>query len=127
MEEFYRIKRLPPYVFETVNRAKAAARNADADIVDLGMGNPDLPAPAHVIEKIKESSMGLYDRVQPRINGIGYGDTEKYNDGMFGTAGQIFVLRLDCSWPVLTPLLQPFFDNGTYRFTVAATMRNEAF
>jgi len=55
MDEFYRIKRLPPYVFETVNRAKAIARNAGADIVDLGMGNPDLPAPAHVIEKMKET------------------------------------------------------------------------
>src|ERR1051325_7603005 len=55
MEEFYRFKRLPPYVFETVNRAKAVARNAGADIVDLGMGNPDLPAPAHVIEKMKET------------------------------------------------------------------------
>jgi alanine-synthesizing transaminase len=54
MEEFYRIRRLPPYVFEQVNRAKAAARNAGADIVDLGMGNPDLPAPAHVVEKLKE-------------------------------------------------------------------------
>ena len=40
MEEFYRIRRLPPYVFEQVNRAKAAARNAGADIIDLGMGNP---------------------------------------------------------------------------------------
>ena len=46
MEEFYRIRRLPPYVFEEVNRAKARARNAGADIIDLGMGNPDLPAPA---------------------------------------------------------------------------------
>ena len=55
MEDFYRIRRLPPYVFETVNRAKAVARNAGADIVDLGMGNPDLPAPAHVIEKMKET------------------------------------------------------------------------
>ncbi len=55
MEEFYRIERLPPYVFEQVNRAKAAARNAGADIIDLGMGNPDLPAPAHVIEKLKET------------------------------------------------------------------------
>jgi alanine-synthesizing transaminase len=55
MEEFYRIRRLPPYVFEEVNRAKALARNAGADIVDLGMGNPDLPAPAHVVEKIKET------------------------------------------------------------------------
>ena len=54
MEEFYRIRRLPPYVFETVNRAKAAARNAGADIIDLGMGNPDLPAPAHVVDKLKE-------------------------------------------------------------------------
>jgi alanine-synthesizing transaminase len=54
MEEFHRIRRLPPYVFEQVNRAKAAARNAGADIIDLGMGNPDLPAPAHVLEKLKE-------------------------------------------------------------------------
>src|SRR3954447_4330894 len=55
MEEFYRIRRLPPYVFEQVNRAKAAARNAGADIIDLGMGNPDLPTPPHVIEKMKET------------------------------------------------------------------------
>ncbi len=55
MEEFYRIRRLPPYVFEQVNRAKAVARNAGADIIDLGMGNPDLSAPAHVIEKLKET------------------------------------------------------------------------
>jgi alanine-synthesizing transaminase len=55
MEEFHRIRRLPPYVFEQVNRAKAAARNAGADIVDLGMGNPDLATPAHVIEKLKET------------------------------------------------------------------------
>src|SRR6187200_901226 len=55
MEEFYRIRRLPPYVFEQVNRAKAAARNAGADIIDLGMGNPDLSTPPHVIEKLKET------------------------------------------------------------------------
>ena len=55
MDDFYRIRRLPPYVFEQVNRAKAAARNAGADIIDFGMGNPDLPTPAHVIEKLKET------------------------------------------------------------------------
>src|ERR671937_235437 len=54
MQEFFRIRRLPPYVFEKVNQAKAAARNAGADIIDLGMGNPDLPAPPHVLEKLKE-------------------------------------------------------------------------
>jgi alanine-synthesizing transaminase len=55
MEDFHRIRRLPPYVFEQVNRAKAAARNGGADIIDLGMGNPDLPAPEHVVEKLKET------------------------------------------------------------------------
>ena len=55
MEEFHRIRRLPPYVFEQVNRAKARARNVGADIIDLGMGNPDLATPAHVIEKLKET------------------------------------------------------------------------
>jgi alanine-synthesizing transaminase len=55
MEDFYRIRRLPPYVFEGVNKVKAVARNAGSDIIDLGMGNPDLPAPAHVIEKLKET------------------------------------------------------------------------
>ena len=46
MTDFHRIKRLPPYVFEQVNRIKAAARASGADIIDLGMGNPDLPTPA---------------------------------------------------------------------------------
>jgi alanine-synthesizing transaminase len=55
MTEFHRVKRLPPYVFEQVNRLKASARNAGADIVDLGMGNPDLPAPRHVIDKLVET------------------------------------------------------------------------
>ncbi len=55
MSDFHRIKRLPPYVFEQVNRIKAAARAGGADIVDLGMGNPDLPAPKHVIDKLVET------------------------------------------------------------------------
>src|SRR5436309_7665566 len=55
MDEFHRIRRLPPYVFEQVNRAKAVARNAGADSIDLGMGNPDLPAPSHVVEKLKDT------------------------------------------------------------------------
>ena len=55
MTEFHSVRRLPPYVFEQVNRVKAAARKGGADIIDLGMGNPDLPAPAHVIEKLKDT------------------------------------------------------------------------
>jgi len=53
-EEFYRIKRLPPYVIAEVNAMRAAARAAGEDIIDLGMGNPDLPPPDHVIEKLIE-------------------------------------------------------------------------
>ena len=53
--EFYRIKRLPPYVFEQVNTLKAKARAAGADIIDLGMGNPDLPTPRHITEKLIET------------------------------------------------------------------------
>jgi len=56
MNEFHRIRRLPPYVFEQVNKIKAQARANGADIVDLGMGNPDLPAPKHVIEKLVETA-----------------------------------------------------------------------
>jgi alanine-synthesizing transaminase len=53
-EEFYRIRRLPPYVFAEVNAMKAAARASGQDIVDLGMGNPDGAPPKHVIDKLAE-------------------------------------------------------------------------
>lgn len=53
--DFHRIKRLPPYVFAEVNALKAAARAAGEDIIDLGMGNPDQPPPAHVVAKLTET------------------------------------------------------------------------
>ena len=53
-EEFYRMKRLPPYVIAEVNAMRAAARAGGEDIIDLGMGNPDLPPPPHVIAKLVE-------------------------------------------------------------------------
>jgi len=54
-EEFHRIRRLPPYVFAEVNGAKARARGAGEDIVDLGMGNPDSPTPPHIVAKLVEA------------------------------------------------------------------------
>lgn len=54
-EEFHRIRRLPPYVFAEVNTAKAAARAAREDIIDLGMGNPDTPTPPHIVAKLVET------------------------------------------------------------------------
>ena len=51
-EEFYRIKRLPPYVFAEVNRLKTEFRNNGVDIIDFGMGNPDMDTPNHIIQKL---------------------------------------------------------------------------
>ena len=56
MEDFPRIQRLPPYIFNIVNERKAAFRAEGADIVDFGMGNPDQGAPAHIVEKLVEAA-----------------------------------------------------------------------
>lgn len=61
--EFHKIRRLPPYVFEQVNRSKAALRAEGADIIDLGMGNPDLPTPKHIVDKLVETAR------KPDVNG----------------------------------------------------------
>ncbi len=55
-EEFYRIKRLPPYVFAEVNKMKADARANGDDIIDFGMGNPDSATPEHIVDKLVESA-----------------------------------------------------------------------
>ena len=54
--DFYRIKRLPPYIFEEVNRLKAQARARGEDIIDFGMGNPDMPTPNHIVDKLCETA-----------------------------------------------------------------------
>ena len=56
MDEFPRIKRLPPYVFNIVNELKAAARARGEDIIDFGMGNPDRPTPQHIVDKLTEAA-----------------------------------------------------------------------
>jgi len=62
-DEFYRIKRLPPYVFAEVNKLKAKLRADGQDIIDFGFGNPDLPTPQHVIDKLIETVQ------KPRVTG----------------------------------------------------------
>ncbi len=54
--EFLRIKRLPPYVFAIVNDLKYKARRRGEDIIDLGMGNPDIPTPSHIVDKLVEAA-----------------------------------------------------------------------
>ncbi|WP_419630743.1 aminotransferase class I/II-fold pyridoxal phosphate-dependent enzyme, partial [Thiolapillus sp.] len=56
MEEFRRIKRLPPYVFAIVNELKAEARARGEDIIDFGMGNPDQATPQHIVDKLCEAA-----------------------------------------------------------------------
>jgi alanine-synthesizing transaminase len=56
MEEFSRIHRLPPYVFNITGELKAAARKRGEDIIDFGMGNPDQPTPQHIVDKLIESA-----------------------------------------------------------------------
>ncbi len=60
--EFHKIRRLPPYVFEEVNKLKARLRGQGVDIIDFGMGNPDLPVPKHIVDKLCETA------VKPRTN-----------------------------------------------------------
>lgn len=60
--DFYKIRRLPPYVFEEVNKLKARLRARGVDIIDFGMGNPDLPVPEHIVEKLVETAR------KPRTN-----------------------------------------------------------
>lgn len=60
--DFHKIRRLPPYVFEEVNKLKARLRNQGVDIIDFGMGNPDLPVPKHIVDKLCETA------VKPRTN-----------------------------------------------------------
>ena len=55
MQQFARVHRLPPYVFATVNQLKHEMRTAGADVIDLGMGNPDVPTPQHILDKLAEN------------------------------------------------------------------------
>jgi alanine-synthesizing transaminase len=55
-EEFHRVRRLPPYVFAIVNELKQQARRNGEDIIDLGMGNPDIPTPRHIVQKVIEAT-----------------------------------------------------------------------
>ena len=54
--DFHKIRRLPPYVFEEVNRVKARLRGQGVDIIDFGMGNPDMPTPKHIVDKLIETA-----------------------------------------------------------------------
>jgi alanine-synthesizing transaminase len=60
--EFNRIERLPPYIFGEINKLKAKLRKEGKDIIDFGMGNPDMPTPKHIRDKLKEVTDKTWNR-----------------------------------------------------------------
>ncbi len=70
MTKFARLDRLPPYVFATVNEIKMEARRAGKDIIDLGMGNPDLATPEHIVDKLVEASRKPHNHRYSASRGI---------------------------------------------------------
>lgn len=77
-----------------------------------------------VLQKIKDSSMGIYNKVNPVISVNGNSTT---GAGMFGEAGDIVVISISCTWKFSTPIISAFFKDGKVGFVVAATMRNESY
>lgn len=70
LEQFSRMRRLPPYVFTQVNELKMQKRWAGDDIVDLGMGNPDMPTPQHIVDKLIEASQKGHNHRYSASRGI---------------------------------------------------------
>lgn len=93
------------------------------------------PAPTRtrygaVLQKIRNSSVGVYDKVSPQVHVRVVESDGTYTEltgQTFGDPGQIVVIRLDCTHLVIMPFLRPLFPDGEYRFSVSATMRNEMF
>src|SRR6185369_14291033 len=69
-EEFYRIQKLPPYVFAVINEMRAKARAAQIDVIDLGMGNPDGSTPRAVVSKLVEASRNARNHRYSQSKGI---------------------------------------------------------
>ncbi|MGK5080374.1 TadE/TadG family type IV pilus assembly protein [Janthinobacterium sp. HLX7-2] len=103
---------------------REGARYAVTGSSDLDPSSSNQQRYQAVIQKMKDSSMGMYDKVSPVISVNGSTGT---NAGMFGNAGDIVVISVDCSWPFATPMIAAFFKDGKAHFVVAATMRNESF
>lgn len=113
---------------------REGARYAITGQVNLDPNTSDQQRYRAIIAKMNESSVGLWAKVDPDIkitlNGTTsteYSDANSYNAGMFGQAGDIVTIQLDCKWPMFTGFISKFFSNGEHDFHVAATMRNEAF
>jgi len=86
---------------------------------------------AGIVQAIRMNSMGLYDYVSPVVTVWTVAADGSYQPPApaqsFGIGGQIIVVDVDCTWPLMTAPVQAVFPGGQFRFRVAATMKNEAF
>ena len=97
--EFHKIRRLPPYVFEEVNRLKARLRAGGADIIDFGMGNPDMPTPPHIVDKLIETARDPKSGRYSASKGI-----PGLRRAMAGYYGKRFDVKLDPDTEVVATL-----------------------
>src|SRR3954468_12062724 len=97
--DFHKIRRLPPYVFEEVNRLKARLRSQGVDIIDFGMGNPDMPTPKHIVDKLIETARDPKAGRYSASKGIG-----GLRKAMAGYYGRRFGVKLDPEREVIATL-----------------------
>ncbi|WP_317919218.1 TadE/TadG family type IV pilus assembly protein [Vibrio sp. MACH09] len=116
------------YVKLTMQHAVSeGARYAITGLADL---DPDTTDGADrkeaVIAKISQSSDGLFSNVMT-VDNIRVLDIDGNPVAGFGDSGELIAIHLDCTWPIASPFLYPLVDDGKYRFTVSATVKNENF
>ncbi|OEE78556.1 pilus assembly protein TadE [Vibrio genomosp. F6 str. FF-238] len=105
-------------VREGARYAVTGQSNLDPDL----LGNRE----AAILQKISTSSDGLLSKVM-NVDDIRVEDTSGNAVTGFGSSGEIIAIHLDCEWPTTSPYIYPFLDDGKYKFTVSAAMKNEAF
>jgi Flp pilus assembly protein TadG len=105
---------------------REAARYAVTGNSDLDPNASNQQRYQAVMQKMKESSMDMYDKVSPVMT-VSVNGNATNGSGTFGNAGDIVVISIDCSWTFATPLMAAIFKDGKTHFVVAATMRNESF
>jgi alanine-synthesizing transaminase len=99
LEAFHSIRRLPPYVFEEVNRLKAKLRAEGADVIDFGMGNPDMPTPQHIVDKLVEVARNPHAHGYSMSKGI-----PGLRKAMAGYYGRRYGVKLDPDSEVVVTL-----------------------
>lgn len=111
------------------NAVRQGARFAITGQTSLSAGNTSSQRFQAVQQLIHDSSHGVYDMSNASITTWINGSTtpQTSGSGMYGNAGDLVVIEVNCAWPLLTPVVAAFFPGGKYTFKVAATMRNEAF